>query len=210
LARVDLHVHSSASFDCQVPPLEVARRLMAYGMAPAFLTDHDTVSGARELEAAGVRTIVSQEVTTRDGELIGLFLEEPIEPGLSAEQAVARIKSQSGIVYLQHPMDTRRRSLRVEAIERVREQIDVVEVYNGRSSEQANQKAEDLCLTLGAVAGAGSDAHTLDEIGKVYMELADFEGPEDFLGKLEEARIVRHPPRWKMRLDGWTRGVTAG
>jgi predicted metal-dependent phosphoesterase TrpH len=61
LARVDLHVHSSASFDCSVPPAEVARRLRSYGMGPVFLTDHDSVEGARQLREQGpYRTVTGQ------------------------------------------------------------------------------------------------------------------------------------------------------
>src|SRR5579859_2989556 len=112
LVRVDLHVHSSASWDCDVPPVQVARRCRSLGLGPVFLTDHDTVAGALELRRAGpAGAIAGQEVTTAEGDLIGLFLERPIAPGLSPEEAARRIKAQGGLVYLQHPYDRRRRSL---------------------------------------------------------------------------------------------------
>jgi predicted metal-dependent phosphoesterase TrpH len=203
LARVDLHVHSSASFDCWVPPVEVARRLRAYGMGPVFLTDHDTVDGARRLREEGFfSTVTGQEVTTRDGDVIGLFLDEPVEPGLSADETVARIKDQGGLVYVPHPFDRRRRALELAALERLRDRIDIVEVFNGRSSADCNRKAEDACQAIGAVPGAGSDAHSLRELGGVYVEVEDFQGPSDFLAKLERARIVRDPARWRLRLEG--------
>jgi PHP domain-containing protein len=66
--------------------------------------------------------------------------------------------------------------------------------------------AEDACASIGAVPGAGSDAHSLRELGRVYVEMDDFEGPEDFLAGLEEGRIVRDPPRWRMRLEGLATG----
>ncbi|MBJ7599384.1 MAG: histidinol-phosphatase [Candidatus Nephthysia bennettiae] len=203
MARVDLHVHSSASFDCSVPPAEVARRFRSYGMSPVFLTDHDSLEGARELRRQGLLSIVTgQEVTTSDGDVIGLFLEEPVEPGLSAEQTVERIKDQGGLVYVPHPFDRRRRALEVGALERLRARIDIVEIFNGRSTADSNRKAEDVCQAIGAVPGAGSDAHSLRELGRVYVELEDFQGPSDFLAKLEAARIVRDPPRWRLRLEG--------
>lgn len=188
----------------------MASRLISYGVTPVFLTDHDNLDGVRQLEAAQlVPAIPGQEVTTSEGELIGLFLTASIEPGLSPDEAVERIKSQGGLVYLQHPLDTRRRSLELSAIERLRDRFDIVEVFNGRSTDDANRRAQDLCLTLGAVPGAGSDAHTLDEIGVVYVELEDFDGPDDFLEKLERGRIVTHPSRWRMRLRGSLRGILA-
>jgi predicted metal-dependent phosphoesterase TrpH len=210
LARVDLHVHSSASFDCKVPPQLVAERLRSYGISPVLLTDHDTMDGLRELRRAGDTEIIGgQEILTQEGEIIGLFLEQPLKSGLTPEETVEGIRSQGGLVYLQHPLEGRRRSLTLGAIERLRDGIDIVEVFNGRSGEEANRGAEDLCYALGAVPGAGSDAHTLEEIGKVYVELEDFVGPVDFLEKLEAARIVVGPHKWRTRLFQRAGGILA-
>jgi predicted metal-dependent phosphoesterase TrpH len=204
-----MHVHSAASFDCEVPPHLVACQLASYGLSPVFLTDHDTLDGVLRLRDDGaVRVVAGQEITTSQGELIGLFLTELIPPGLEPEDAIRRVKAQQGLVYLQHPFDERRRSLPVGTIERVRDSIDVVEVFNGRSSAESNRRAEDLCAVLGAVAGAGSDAHSLEQIGRVYVELEDFSGPRDFLTKLGAGRIVSEPPRWRMRFEAKWRGWT--
>jgi predicted metal-dependent phosphoesterase TrpH len=210
LARVDLHVHSSASFDCKVPPHLVAERLRSYGISPVLLTDHDTMNGVRELRRAGEAEVIGgQEIMTQEGELIGLFLEQPVEQGLTPEETVELIKSQGALVYLQHPLDGHRRSLTLAAIERLRHDIDIVEIFNGRSGHESNRGAEDLCYALGAVAGAGSDAHALEEIGKVYVELEDFVGPVDFLEKLEAARIVVGPHKWRTRLFQRAGGILA-
>ncbi|HEY4028126.1 MAG TPA: PHP domain-containing protein [Candidatus Dormibacteraeota bacterium] len=202
VVRVDIHVHSSASPDCGVEPAQVAARCRSLGLSPVFLTDHDTIEGARWLrrQRSG-RVVVGQEVTTTDGEVIGLFLDGPVPAGLSADEAVRRIKAQGGLVYLQHPYDTRRRALREVAIERLAPHIDIVEVHNGRSGDEANRRADDLCAILGVPAGAGSDAHTVGEIGSVYVEVREFEGPRDFLAKLREATIVRGPRRWRLRME---------
>ena len=55
--------------------------------------------------------MVGEEITTTDGELIGLFLERRIPPGLTAKQTVIEIKKQAGLVYLEHPYDQFRRHL---------------------------------------------------------------------------------------------------
>jgi len=197
-----MHVHSAASFDCTVAPTDVARALSGWGLRPVFLTDHDTLDGARCLrDERAVPVVWGQEVTTADGDLIGLFLSQPVTPHLSAEQAALEIRAQGGLVYLPHPYDRRRRSLSEDAIERLRDVIDIVEVHNSRCREEHNRRAEELCEILGAVPGAGSDAHTLRELGRVYVELEDFEGPRDFLRKLARARIVVRPSRLRMRLE---------
>ena len=144
-----------------------------------------------KLRAAGARVIVGEEVMTNDGELIGLFLTEAIPAGLSSKEAVRRIKAQGGLVYLEHPYDPSRRHLTEHAIEGLADMIDIVEVFNGRSDEKANRRANDLCVTLGAAPGAGSDAHTLGEIGSVYVEMENFDGASEFLIKLRNSKIVR-------------------
>jgi len=163
------------------------------------LTDHDTIDGALALRAQepdGV--VVGQEVTTTEGELIGLFLEQAIPARLPPDEVVRRIRAQGGLVYLQHPYDAWRRRLRETAVERLAGEIDVVEVFNGRSPDEANRRAEELCATLRAAAGAGSDAHTLAEIGSAYVEMEAFRGAADFLVKLRDATIVRRASRWRL------------
>ena len=189
---MDLHLHSSASFDCRVPPLEVARRCGHKGLFPIFLTDHDGIDGARSLIEAGTAAIVGEEILTTEGELIGLFLKEPVPARLSLEETVTAIKEQGGLVYLEHPYDTTRRNLREDAIERIAGQIDIVEVFNGRSQPEINCRAEELRSTLGVPGGAGSDAHTLAEIGSVFVEMEAFEGAQDFLRKLRQSKLVTH------------------
>jgi len=92
--RVDLHLHSAASFDCRVPAVEVAGRCRQLGLSPVFLTDHDRIDGARALLEEGHPAVVGEEILTTEGELIGLFLKEPVARRLTPEETVAAIKEQ--------------------------------------------------------------------------------------------------------------------
>ena len=196
LIRVDLHVHSSASFDSKSEPERVVDLESRLGLGPIFLTDHDTTLGAVRLQAVSrQRVVVGEEITTTEGELIGLFLERRIPPGLTAKQTVIEIKKQAGLVYLEHPYDQFRRHLSEDAIEDLATLIDIVEVFNARSDDRTNRRAEELREVLGAAPGAGSDAHTLRELGSVYVEMEDFDGAQDFLGKLRNSRVVRGRPK---------------
>jgi len=182
--------------DCSIEPERVAARCRQLGLSPVFLTDHDTIAGAARLQAIGREpTLAGEEVMTSQGELIGLFLERPVPKGLTPQETALEIKAQGGLVYLEHPYDPFRRHLSESAIEDIAALIDIVEIFNGRSEEQANRRAEDLCDILGAVPGAGSDAHSLREIGSACVEMQDFEGAQDFLAKLRDARIIKHRPK---------------
>jgi predicted metal-dependent phosphoesterase TrpH len=171
------------------------------GLSPIFLTDHEGIDGAQLLIDAGYAAVIGQEILTTEGEMIGLFLREAVPSRLSPEETVEAIKGQGGLVYLEHPYDTGRRNLRGEAIERIAPQIDIVEVVNGRSRPEINRLAEELRSTLGVPAGAGSDAHTLKEIGRVYVEMEAFEGAHDFLTKLRAGKVVTRLKRWRLAAD---------
>ena len=202
MIRVDLHLHSSASPDCGTEPETVAARCGQLGLSPVFLTDHDTIAGAEKLRAAGhVRVVAGEEVMTSAGELIGLFLESPVPSGLRPRDAAQEIKAQGGLVYLEHPYDRFRPHLSQDGIETLSDLIDIVEVFNGRSDEEANRQAGDLREILDAAPGAGSDAHSLRDIGSVYVEMEDFGGAQDFLAKLRRSKIVKGRPRLLLRLE---------
>jgi predicted metal-dependent phosphoesterase TrpH len=106
-------------------------------------------------------------------------------------ETAIEIKAQGGLVYLKHRYGPLRTPLSEDAIETLADLIDIVEVFNGRLEDQANSRAEDLCDIL----GAGSDAHSVREIGSAYVEMEDFEGAEDFLIKRRGAKIVKRRRR---------------
>ncbi len=64
---------------------------------------------------------------TKDGEIIGLFLNEEIPKGLSAEETIERIREQDGLVIAPHPYSPICKSLRDKIFEL---DIDGVEVFN--------------------------------------------------------------------------------
>ena len=82
----------------------------AQGLGAIAITDHNVFGGAREaVELARGRDLIvipGEEMKTDDqGEVIGLFLREQIEGGMSFSDTVAAIREQEGIVYLPHPFD---------------------------------------------------------------------------------------------------------
>ena len=125
-----------------------------------------------------------------------MFLQRTIPGGLTPIHTALEIKDQGGLVYLEHPYDQFRRHLSEAAIQDLTDLIDIVEVYNARSDEESNHRAGELREILSAAPGAGSDAHTLEELGSVYVEMEDFDGAQDFLANLRNARIVKRRPKF--------------
>ena len=191
--KVDLHVHSCYSHDCCTPLEVIVQSCLRKRIQCIALSDHNTIQGALELKKlAPFKVIVSEEVMTTDGEIMGLFLKEEIPQGLSPEETIERIKKQGGLVNIPHPygrwpMDKNSKLL----VPDIMRQVDLVEVFNARSPLHSGySKACELAERHNLPMAAGSDAHTSSEIGRAYIKMADFDSPDSFLSSLEKGEIT--------------------
>jgi len=175
-AFVDLHCHTSASFDSLASPEAVVRAAASRGLTHLAITDHDRIDGAllaRDAAPPTLTVIVGEEVRTADGDLIALFLERAIEPGRPADVTIAEIRAQGGLVGLPHPFDRFRGSmLRDPRLEVVGPQVDWVEAYNARViAGNGNERAAAFARELELPGVAVSDAHTVVEVGVAYTRV---------------------------------------
>ena len=203
--RVDLHSHTSDSFDCLCDPREVLRTAESRGVDRLAITDHNRIDAALSLQAAAPeRIIVGEEVKTREGfDLIGLFLSELIPKRTPARETCERIRAQGGVVYVPHPFDVRRSGAGERHLQALADLIDVVEVHNSRCLVHSiNARAAGWADAHGKLHGAGSDAHTLAEIGSGFVEMPHFESTrESFLTALaigEVAGRTRSSPVYRL------------
>ncbi len=104
--------------------------------------------------------IVGEEIRTREGEIIGLFLSEEVPPDLSAQETIERIRTQGGLVSLPHPLDRFRGGVGAEGLAHLASLVDIVEVMNARTTlGRDKDEAARLAGEHGLVAVAVSDAH---------------------------------------------------
>jgi dephospho-CoA kinase len=189
--RVDLHLHTRGSRDCLTDPEAVLARARALGYARIAITDHDRLGVALEMSARHPELIIpGEEVKTGEGiDVIGLYLNEEIPKGTPARETIRRIKAQGGVAYLPHPYAPGKGGGGRLADELAR-LCDVVEVFNARlHSADLNVRAEDLAKRLGKLRGAGSDAHTVREVGNAFVELPAHPNRADaFLAALAHGR----------------------
>jgi len=189
--RVDLHLHSHFSHDGQSSLDELIQRCAECGLDRIALTDHNTVEGALALaKMAPVLAIIGEEAKTREGEVIGLFITGRIPPYLPPEEAMDMIHGMGGLTYLPHPLDRNRAHFRGERLVELADRIDIIETYNAWCEPASNQAAARFAADLGKVSATGSDAHSARELGRSWMEMEEYSGPQDFLEKLRHARHV--------------------
>jgi len=197
LVDIDLHMHTDHSPDCATPVEVLLETARAQGLGAIAITDHNEISGALEArklsERIGVEVIVAEEVKTADqGEVIGLFLSEKIERGMSLAETIAEIRRQDGLVYVPHPFDRLHSVPDYEHLLEVVEDIDILEVFNPRIAIDAfNEEAVRFASKYGVVPGAGSDSHVAQGLGSVKIRLRQFDGPREFLEAMRDAEIVR-------------------
>ncbi|MBR4225587.1 MAG: PHP domain-containing protein [Candidatus Methanomethylophilaceae archaeon] len=189
MGKADTHLHthfsgfsqlgSSMKFpESVITPEMQVDRMRRLGYSVMALTDHDETAGAfKGAEYArrfdDIDLIVGEEVTTADGEIIGLFLNEKVPKGLSVEETVDIIRSQDGLVIAPHPFSFHVPGLQEKILDI---DIDGFETINGGHPDgYSNMFAK---AVMDAYPGrwaelTGSDAHSLYTSGTCWTE---FEG----------------------------------
>ena len=208
LGRADLHIHTSYS-DGWPSPRAVIDHLVAVGDFDVIaITDHDSIEGALRAadSAAPLRraphVIIGEEVSSRHGHILGLFMQKRVRPGMSAAATIHAIREQGGVAIAAHPFWRTDRSARGRSIHGVgwwaaELDFDAIEVENSTPGFYLfNQMARRLCEAVGRAELGNSDAHILDAIGRAYTS---FPGrtPEALRGAIEKSRTRAHRERYR-------------
>lgn len=205
--KLDLHVHTSHSFDCKARVEDVVRSAEAAGLDAIAITDHDTLSAielARGL-ARKITIIPGIEVSSWKGiHLLGLFLTEEVN-SRDIFEIINEIHLQGGLAVLPHPFRhstglmygrDKHQLFSGEDIKEIISQVDLVEVINYGCKPEENLEANTYFDAFPDIPQiAGSDAHEAANIGKAHIEINDLES--DVLDKikqslLESSRVIRY------------------
>lgn len=195
--KLDLHTHSTASPDGGITAEQYRQLLVDNTLDCVAITDHNTIALAETLhKELGEKVIVGEEITTTAGDIIGLFLSEAIPAGLDLEEAISRIRTQGGIVYLPHPFETMRKGVQKDDLEDLTDYIDIVETYNGRAVAQNKGPEAAVWARLHQKPGAASsDAHGLKGVGTAYTLVEELPTAESLVNLIAKGRkIMERPP----------------
>jgi len=168
--RYDMHTHSKYSPDSILEPRAIVKRGRKRGLAGVAVTDHNTIKGgleAKRYETEDFKVIVGSEIMTDRGEIIGLFLNEEVEPK-ELEVVSEEIREQGGIVVVPHPFDRIRPGL--QPTDEDAKFFDCIEGFNSRCLFQSyNKRAVEFASRHKLPVTAGSDAHFGWEIGNAFI-----------------------------------------
>ena len=176
--RADLHIHTLAS-DGVSSVAEILERAETLGLDVIAITDHERVDAAHAARAMAdarglkVQVVVGEEISTRGGHVLALFIEERIQPWGSLRTAVAQIHEQGGIAIVAHPLVPY--PLTCASSRSIRRLLDDpdptfhpdgVEAFNPTTAgTRWGKRAPDFVSTLAVAAVAGSDAHRAEDVG---------------------------------------------
>lgn len=172
---VDVHTHtmysgfskySYLSFpDSVTTPKKSVRVAEKKGLDLLCITDHNTIKGALQAKKYNSElVIIGEEILSKSGEIIGLFLQEEIKPGLGAEETIELIHEQDGIAFAPHPFSVYCSCVgkKLHGLE-----LDGLEVFNSLQRDgYSNAIALESCN--GHAKLGGSDAHSSNMIGNGY------------------------------------------
>lgn len=209
MGLADLHLHTIYSYDGTATVPAVLRRAKEIGLDVIAITDHDEIAGALEaVQLAshfGVEAIPGSEITTAEGDLLALFIEEKIKPGLSLVETLLCVGDQGGVAIAAHPMagGMGMKSLTPHSILKALKHKQAariligIEAYNGTSIDRmSNRYAQVFANGVRLAQTGSSDAHTIDTIG---FGVTEFEGntAADLLKALRKrATRVRKMNEW--------------
>lgn len=170
--RIDPHVHTVASYDGHALPEDLVQSALASDLDGIVVTDHDTVRGAHIVADIASDTalvvIVGCEVSTADGHLLAIGVDEPPETGCPLPETARRVRNRGGVAVVPHPFQRSRHGASASAIDCV----DGIEVYNAHTLvSYRNRQAERFADENGYPSFGGSDAHRPGHVGLAVTEV---------------------------------------
>jgi predicted metal-dependent phosphoesterase TrpH len=179
VGKADLHMHSTYSDGLATINQILYRVQYRTNLDVIAITDHNVIDGslrARDLWSKGnyrFDIIVGEEISTKEGHMLALFIEKRIQPGLSIERSIDLVHEQGGLAIIAHPLNPIfRHSCQREVLDRIHASKDVwldgIETWNASfCGIGANRIAMRVNREVYGWAEVGnSDAHTLNAIGR--------------------------------------------
>lgn len=178
--RADLHIHSLAS-DGVSSVGDILDRAERIGLDVIAITDHERIDAAHAAramaEARGLRlqVVLGEEISTRSGHLLGLFIEKRIRPWGSLRSAIAQVHEQGGLAIVAHPLVPYPLCASARTIRRLLDESD--EKFHPDGAEAFNpttagtrwgRRAPDFVAEVGLAPLANSDAHRAEDVGQAF------------------------------------------
>jgi predicted metal-dependent phosphoesterase TrpH len=174
MGLADLHIHSTFSDGTATVEAILYHASRNTDLDVIAITDHDTLAGAMlALSLADrfrIEVVPGMEIHTGEGDLLALFIDEPVAPGKGFVETARSVRALGGLPFAPHPFDILAHGVGARRLRQIQEEhpglIAGIEVINGSLlTPIGNARAEKLRWQLGLPGIGNSDAHMLEDIG---------------------------------------------
>lgn len=195
MVHIDLHTHSTGSPDGSLSLADYAQALSS-SLDYIAITDHDEIYRAQVIQKElGNQIIIGEEITTSEGELVGLFLTKRVLSGQSALATAKAIRAQGGLVYVPHPFETVRKGMPRSVLDTLADVVDIVEAHNGRAFFQNKGPLATTWARLHSKpVCASSDAHGRRGLGTTMTTVAAAPTAKNLVELLQNGRLITARP----------------
>ncbi|WP_458185526.1 PHP domain-containing protein [Haladaptatus sp. NG-WS-4] len=206
MLSVELHCHSALSHDGRDPVDLILEQAKAVGLDAIAITDHDQIDASLDAAALapeyGLVGIPGLEITTRAGHVLGLGVEERIQPGLPFGETLDRIRRQGGVAVVPHPFQKSRSGVAPNISRTELAEADAIEVYNSRLlTGRGNRKAKEFARKHGVPMTAGSDAHISEMVGQAVTRIDAARDTKAILDAIADGRTEIQGKRTPWRIS---------
>lgn len=185
---LDLHVHTVYSGDSNCEVDDAILSAQNKGLDGIAITDHDSVAGLEEAREftrdEDFIVIPGIEVSSKDGHILGLGVEENIPSGLPADLTVEKIRNRGGVAIAAHPF-----SMDFHPFSPLKSDFDAIEVFNSRRYI-GNQLTKKYVNLNNIPSTAGSDAHFCDEVGLAGVRIDANLRVSDILDEVKSGNAI--------------------
>jgi hypothetical protein len=179
--RADLHIHTLAS-DGTASVAEVLDAVAAAGALDVIaIADHERIDAAiaarhlAEDRGLAVEVVVGEEITTRGGHLLGLFLTQRIPPLKSLRWSIEAVHDQGGIAIPAHPLVPLHLSAQGWVLRSLLDDDnplvhpDAIETFNPTAiGRYGHRRSVEFADAHGLPRIGSSDAHAVEAIGTAW------------------------------------------
>jgi predicted metal-dependent phosphoesterase TrpH len=174
MGLADLHIHSTFSDGVATIEAILYHASANTDLDVIAITDHDTLAGAllalRLADDFRIDVIPGMEISTADGDMLALFITEPVAAGMTFVDTARRVREIGGLPIAPHPFDILANGAGARLLRSIQQEhpglLAGIEVINGSLlTPIGNHRAEKLRWELGLPGVGGSDAHMLEDIG---------------------------------------------
>ncbi|MGA9397251.1 MAG: PHP domain-containing protein [Anaerolineaceae bacterium] len=201
--NVDLHCHTVTSKDSTIKLDDLITQCDRKGIAKIAITDHNRINGALEAFSRWPgRIIPGIEIMTSQGELLAYYVRESVPTGLSPIETITTLKAQGALVSVSHPFDRfRNGGWKTPLLLELLPKLDAIEIFNSHCfSDKPNQQAESFANKYRMSGTAGTDAHSIFEIGLAGLTLHDFNDSQGLRQALQNAKVFGRRSNLGMRI----------